>query len=224
MHTAQRPALAHQEEFVVTRGEHLAGDLAGGVGRQVDGQRRVLLGGHALQLVDAGLLLRGCGRDRVGHPAPGERRDAIRTHVVALHVEGDGFAQGDDAQLGRGIIGLAEVADQPGSAGHVYEGAGLLGTEAFGGGPADEEAAVEMDIDHRQPVVGAHLVEDRIAQDASVVHHDIQTPETVHGAFDDTPRAVPVGDAVGVDQTFAASLADQAKGLFGRRGRPALAL
>ena len=43
---------------------------------------------------------------------------------------------------------------------------------------------------------------------------DIRSPETVHGAFDDTPRAVPVGDAVGVDQTFARlALADQAKGV-----------
>ena len=44
--------------------------------------------------------------------------------LSALHIEGDGFAQGDDAQQARNS-GLA-VADQPGSAGLMYEGASLL--------------------------------------------------------------------------------------------------
>ena len=38
---------------------------------------------------DAGLLLGRLRRDGADHAAPGKGRNAVRAHVVALHVEGD---------------------------------------------------------------------------------------------------------------------------------------
>ena len=42
------------------------------------------------------------------------------------HVERDAARQPDDAELGRHVIGLAEIADQARGRGHVHEGAAVL--------------------------------------------------------------------------------------------------
>src|SRR5438132_336514 len=75
---------------------------------------------------DAALLLLGLGRQGADHAAPGERRDAVGAHVEALHVERDRLRQADDAELGGGVVRLAEVAHEARGRGEVHEGAGLL--------------------------------------------------------------------------------------------------
>ncbi len=99
----------------------------------------------------------------------------------------------------------------------MYIRAALLGAEMVGGGAADEEAAVEVHVDDGEPVLRRHLVEDRIAQDAGVVHHDIDAPETVEGALHDPLGAGPFGDAVAADGRAPAALRDDLLRLRGRR-------
>src|SRR5262249_33840829 len=80
----------------------------------------------------------------------------------------------------------------------------------------------QVHIDHRLPVLDAHLVEDHVADDPRVVHHAIDAAEAVHGAGNDVLRAIPVGDAVGVDHRPATEAFDQFQGLLRRGGRTAL--
>ena len=81
----------------------------------------------ALQLRDACFRLRRLGGDRGDHPAPGERRDAVRAHVEPLHVERDRLRQRGEPELRRGVVRLADVADQAGGGGHVDVGAAAPG-------------------------------------------------------------------------------------------------
>ena len=46
--------------------------------------------------------------------------------MKTIHVERDRFRQPDDAELGRGIIGLAEIPDQARGRGEVHERAAFL--------------------------------------------------------------------------------------------------
>ena len=46
------------------------------------------------------------------HARPGKGRDAL-TDIIALHIQGDALGQGDNAQLGRGVVGLTAVPNQP---------------------------------------------------------------------------------------------------------------
>src|SRR5262249_23817635 len=101
MNGAHRPGLAEQENLVVAHAEDLAGDPLGGVRAEIDGERGDLLRRHLLHARDALLLPRGFGRDRIDHAGPGERRDAVRAHLEALHVERDAAREPDDAELRR---------------------------------------------------------------------------------------------------------------------------
>ena len=60
--------------------------------------------------------------------------DAVGAHVEARHVERDRLGQADDAELGRGVVGLAEIADEARCGRQVDEGAALLVLEVGRGG------------------------------------------------------------------------------------------
>src|SRR5258707_11651571 len=78
LHRAQRTILAEQEDLVHPHTEDLSGDVLGGIGKQIGAHRRDLLRSHLLDLLDAGLLGLGLGRDGADHAGPGEWRDAVR--------------------------------------------------------------------------------------------------------------------------------------------------
>jgi len=109
-----------------------------------------------------------------------------------------------DAELGRGVVGLAEVADQPRGRGHADVAARILALEIGRGGARDVEGAVQVHVDHRFPLLDRHVEEEAVAQDAGVVHHHIDPAERVDGALDDPVRRLPLGDAVGVRDRRAA--------------------
>src|SRR3546814_1190523 len=58
------------------------------------------------------LLLGRVGGDRADHPAPRHRRNAVRAHVVALHVDCDRLGKRGHPPLGGGIVRLPERPDQ----------------------------------------------------------------------------------------------------------------
>jgi len=163
------------------------------------------------------LLIRGVGGDVSCHPAPGEGADAVGTDVVAGHVERDRLGQCHDPELGGGIVGLPDIAHQARGTGHVDIGPRFLLPEQRRRGAADEKRAVEMDVQHREPLLRLHLVEHRVPQDAGIVDHDVELAEAVDGGADDALRRVPVRDRVGADRSLTAEAPDLVAGVLGRR-------
>ena len=151
-------------------------------------------------------------------------RHAVGAHLEAGHVERDRLRQPDDAELGGGVVGLAEVADQAGRGGEVDEGAGLLVLEVGRRRLRHVEGAVEVHLDDGVPVDRAHAVEDAVAQDAGVVDHAVDAAEVVDRRLDDALGALRVGDAVAVGHRRAAGLLDLADHLIRDRDVGALAL
>ncbi len=221
---AHRARLAEQEHLVVAHAENLPGDAVGAIRGEIDHERRDLLRRHLLEALDAALFLLGLGRDRIDHARPGERRDAVRAHLEALHVERDRARQPDDAELRRHVVGLAEIADQRRGRGHVHEGAGILLAEMRGAGAAHVEGAVEMDVEHVLPVRVAHPVEDRVAQDAGIVDQDVDAAEGVERGLDDRLGVLRLGDRERRGDRLAAGLLDLVDHLLRRAGVGAGAL
>ena len=82
-------------------------------------------------------------------------------------------------------------------------GARLLGLEVGSGGARHIERAVQMNIDHGAPFVGAHVVEEAVAQDAGIVDDGVDPPEGIERLLDHAVRRRPVGHAVAVGACLA---------------------
>ena len=163
----------------------MSGDILGGIGKQIGAERRDLLRAHLLDLLDARLLGLGLGRDGADHAGPGERRDAVRADVEAAHVERDRLRQADDAEFCRGVVGLAEIADQARGRGEVHEGAALLFAVQPCRGVRDVERAHQVHLDDGLEGFHAHFVEDHVAQNAGIVDDAVEPAEMVGRRLDD---------------------------------------
>ena len=224
MDGADRARLAVQINFVATGAKNLAGDLVRGVAGEKGRELGHLVGprfGRAL-----GHLRLGLAGDRLDHPAERMRADAVRAHLVARRVAGDGARQAGDAELGGGVVDLSDAADQARGGGHVHEGAAFLRTHVRDGGAADVESAVEMHLHDGVEFFRRHAVEDAVAQDAGVVHDDVDLAVGIHGGSDDALGGAPVGHAIGVDDGLALAVEglDFADNLLRRRCVTALAV
>jgi hypothetical protein len=129
-----------------------------------------------------------------------------------------------DAELGRRIIGLAEIADQARGRGEVYERAGILLAEVTRGGMRGVERAHQMDLDDHLEGVDRHLVEDRVAQDAGIVHHTVDAAIGVHRLLDDLAGRNGFGDRLEIGDGGAAGLGDFLDDFFRRCGAGAGAI
>jgi hypothetical protein len=143
---------------------------------------------------------------------------ALERTLKPLHVERDRFRQGHDPELGSGVIGLPDIADQPRGGRHMDIGARRLFLEERGRRPADVEGALQVNGDHRVEVVRAHLVEVHVAQVAGVVHHRVEPAEAVDRRLDHGACPRPVGDAVMVGDRASARRHDLGRDVLGRRG------
>ena len=204
VHRAQRPVLGHEENLVRPHRENLPGHILRGIAREIDRYRRDLRGLHALHLLHARLLVRRFRGNGADHAAPRERRDAIRGHLVFGHVQRHRLGQRGDAELRRGVIGLAEIADQARGRGHVDVTAGILALEIGRRGARDVERAVQMHVDHRLPFLDRHVEEEAVAQDAGVIHDHVDPAEGINRGLDDAVGGLPLGHAVGVRHRRAA--------------------
>src|SRR2546427_6172606 len=63
------------------------------------------------------------------------------TTLFRSHVQRNGLGQGRQPQLGRAVVGLAQVADQARGRGHVHEGAAFLLLEMVGGRRSEEHTS-----------------------------------------------------------------------------------
>ena len=194
MQGADRAVGVEQINLVVARRKNLAADAIGRLGRQINHQRRDFLRRDLARARDSRFFLLVFGRDRLHHARPGERRHAIRAHVESRHVERDAARQPDNAHLGRRIIGLAEIADQSGRRCHVHVGAGILLAEMRRAGAAHDEAAVQVDIDDIRPIRPAHAMKNAVAQDAGIVHQNIDAAEGVERRLHDLVAVSRIAD------------------------------
>ena len=62
-------------------------------------------------------------------------------------------------------------------------------------GARDVEGAIEVHLDDRVPFLDRHVMEHAVAQDAGIVHDDIDTAEIVDRILHHALGVVPVRDA-----------------------------
>ena len=73
-----------------------------------------------------------------------------------------------------------------------------------------------MDVDDRVERLGRDVLERGVAQDAGVVHHDVDAPERVERALHDRGAPLGGGHGVGVAHRFATRVVDLGDDPFGR--------
>ncbi len=72
------------------------------------------------------------------------------------------------------------------------------------------EVALQVDAQHRVPLVLLHVHEHAVAQDARVVDEDVQPAEAIDGLLDHAPGAAEVRDVLAVRDRLAAERLDLA--------------
>jgi hypothetical protein len=77
--------------------------------------------------------------------------------------------------------------------------------------------ALQVHGDHGVPLLLGHVDEHTVAQDAGVVHEDVEVAERLDGGVDQALAAFPVGHVVAVGDGLAAHALDLGHDLLGRR-------
>lgn len=164
--------------------------------------------------------------DVLGHTGAGARADGVGRHPVLREGQGGRGRQAHDAALGRGVVRLAGRAAEEGLGGGVDDPAvdraarGLRplapvhGREVRG-----VEVALEVDPDHRVPLLLRHGEDHPVAQDARVVDQDVELAEAAHRQLDQLARLPEVGHVAQVGHRPAARGTDLRGHLLRRGGR-----
>ncbi len=85
----------------------------------------------------------------LGHPGPRHRRDRVHLDVVLRAFLGEHPCEADDPHLRGPVVGLTDVAENPGGGGGVDDPAVALLAHPEERRLGHPDGAVEMDIDHR---------------------------------------------------------------------------
>jgi hypothetical protein len=158
-------------------------------------------------------------------PRRGRRCDGVDAHAVAAELGGGGEREADDSGLGRRVRRLADEAEQPRGRRRVHDlsvdGASRLGLVAPppARGLGHEHRADHVDLEHRPPLVGRRAQQQSAAQDAGVVHDDVEPAPRVDGELHHGAGVVGVGDVAVRRHRLAARGADLGRHVVGRTGR-----
>src|SRR5215211_2528513 len=161
-----------------------------GVGQELDHPGDLLrlaeaahrdLGDHPAQ----GLL--GHGRDHLSGDEA--RRHRVHRDPLTRRLQGQAVGQPEQPRLGRGVVGLADVALLPDHRADVDDPAVAAVQHVLEHRPAQVEGTRQVDVDHPVPVLHRHLADRAVDRDAGVVDQDIQLPVLVQHLPDD-PLAV----------------------------------
>ena len=174
--------------------EDLVGELVG-LRAEIHDQRHHLLGVHQLGERPEELL---------GHPGAGDRSDRIGLDVVFHALDREDVGQAHDPRLGRAVVGLTEVAEQPRCGCRVHEPAVSLLLHHPEGRMRHVEGATEMDVDHGVDFVESHVGERAVAQDPCVVDDDVDRSEGVEGGGHDRGATLTGGHRVVVGHCLTA--------------------
>src|SRR5215204_2606812 len=135
--------------------------------------------------------LLGHGRDHLGGDEPG--RDRVDRDPLAGRLKGQAVGQPEQARLGGGVVGLADVALLADDRADVDDPAVPAVQHVLEHGPAQVEGTGQVDMDDPVPVLHRHLADGAVDGDAGVVDQDVQLPVLLQHLGDD-PLAVG-GDA-----------------------------
>ena len=174
------PALGHGQALA-RDDDHAAGDVA----RQRRGEPDEG-GRHPARVERAGAGVVGVAEaHRLGHGRQCGRAQGVDGGAVPAELHGGGDRERGDGGLGRAVVRLARVAVEADRR-HGVDGAGVdrrTGLRALAPVPGrplgDEERALEVDPDHRVPVVLGKVHEHAVAGDPRVVHDHVEAPPHV---------------------------------------------
>jgi hypothetical protein len=154
---------------------------------------------------------------RARHGRDGIDRDAIAPEIACGH-----FREAADGPFGRAVVGLAGVAEEARPGRERDDAAVTLLTHSYAGVSQAVEGPLEMRGDHRFPLVGSHVEDHAVTQDAGTGDQDVDATETLHGRCHDALGPAPVDNRVDVRHRLAAGLSDLGDDRTGRlRGRVA---
>src|SRR5262252_2907658 len=175
----ERGGLGGEEDARVSDLLHLAPAAhSGAAGHRVVGllgRRGVLLGQHAQ--IPLGLHWTG--------------RDAVDADPLAAPGHAKLSREVDHGGLGRAVVGHHRRAVHPGDGGEVDDRAATPLRHHLPARPlAAEEHAVDVDLDHGVPAVGADVLDLGTERGARVVDHDVEATHFLYGALDETLHRV----------------------------------
>jgi hypothetical protein len=120
-----------------------------------------------------------------------------------------------NSQLGRAVIRLAEISNQPGSRRHVDEDTRGLLLEVGSSRPAHVETALQMYCEHRIEIFLAHAMKDDIAQIARVIDHDVDSAEGRARGFDNCSSRIKARNVMPIGNRTPPGRQDLADDSFG---------
>ena len=157
-----------------------------------------------------GLFRRAAEPKVLGHAGERSRGNGVHHDAVALEFHRRDDREARDAGLRRAVVGLTGVAVDPRGRRRVDDPSvvGLAALRTLApvrrGEARDAEGALEVDLDNRIPLFFGHVHEHPVAQDAGVVHDDVEATEVVDRLLDDVAGALPGRDVVTVGDGLAA--------------------
>jgi signal transduction histidine kinase len=208
-HLPQARRLEHRDDAAVHH-EHLAVDPLGLWPGQVYHQRCHVLGRQRV-----GALLGRRAHHRGRHRGPGSRADGIRPHPVARAPARRRHGERGDARLGRGVVGLADRAEQERLRGAVHDprvdrAAGRLALvpPVRRGQPRGHEVPAQVHPDDQVPLLGRHREDHPVAQHARVVDQDVELPVLAQRGGQHFLAHRPLADVPGRHRRLAARRLD----------------
>src|SRR6266581_3249741 len=202
-------------------GEDLAGDVGGpGRGEEDEGRRHFLGLGPAAHrdLLQVLVLEALVSTDHLGHRRRRPGGDGIDGDAVAGQLPGAGLGQPGDAGLGGAVIDLADGADDARRRGDVDDAAPLPFHHSRHHRLGAVEAAAQVHVEHRAPLLHGHLVQHRRAYDSGIIHEDVDAPVAGRDGRRHGVDAGPVGDVAAYPDGLAAGRAYKGGAGFGRLG------
>jgi hypothetical protein len=112
-------------------------------------------------------------------------------------LDGQGLHQPDLGQLGRAVVGLAEVAVQARRGGGHDDAAVGLGAHDLPHRLGTDGGAHQVHVHHQSEIVHRHLGEALVAQDAGVVDQDVDPAPGLHRRIDHRLDRVHIGHRPG---------------------------
>ena len=117
-------------------------------------------------------------RKRIGHVGDDESRsDAIGPDAARAHLLGDGLRQTDKTGLRGGVVALAGIAGNTDDAAHVDNAPAALTGHHGSHGVYEIECRLEIDVQHRIPLLFAHAEHQAVPGYAGVIDQNIDAPE-----------------------------------------------
>lgn len=159
------------------------------------------------------------------HTGPGARADDVRRDAVLRERQCRRGGEPDDSAFRGRVVGLSRGAREKRLRGGVHDPPVHRRVRRLGPGPpvrgrevGGVEVALQMDPDHRVPLVLGHREDHPVAQDARVVDEDVQLPELGDRQLDQFPGLLVVGHVSGVRDGTTARRPDPGGDLLGGRG------